>query len=160
MSLTVIAAVARNGVIGRDNRLIWHLPDDLKRFKALTMGRAIIMGRKTFESLPGVLPGRAHYVLTGQRDYEAPAGVAVFHSVEALLAALPEGENFVIGGAALYAELLPHADKLMLTEIDRDYEGDAVFPAFDRSGWTVTEEEAGEGEIPHRFVTYVRKGAP
>lgn len=160
MSLTIIAAVARNGVIGRDNRLIWHLPDDLKRFKALTMGHAIVMGRKTFESLPKVLPGRAHYVLTGQRDYAAPAGVTVAHSVEDLLAALPEGENFVIGGAALYAELLPRADRLLLTEIDRDYEGDAVFPAFDRSVWTVTEEEAGTGDIPHRFVTYVRKDAP
>lgn len=160
MSLTVIAAVARNGVIGRDNRLIWHLPDDLQHFKTLTMGHAIVMGRKTFESLPKVLPGRAHYVLTGQRDYAAPAGVTVCHTVEELLAALPAGENFLIGGAALYAELLPRADKLILTEIDRDYEGDAYFPAFDKNEWTVADVEEGAGDIPHRFVTYVRKGAP
>ena len=84
MSLSIIVARAENGVIGKDNRLIWHLSDDLKRFKSLTMGHGIIMGRKTFESLPKVLPGRVHYVLTGSRDYEAPEGVRLFHSVEEL----------------------------------------------------------------------------
>lgn len=157
MSLTLIAAVASNGVIGRDNALIWHLPDDLARFKRITMGHPIVMGRKTFESLPKVLPGRVHYVLTGQRDYAAPEGVVLCHSPEELLAALPDGENFVIGGAAVYRKLLPHADRMLLTEIDRAYEGDAYFPAFDRAEWTVTASEEGTGTIPHRFVTYERK---
>ena len=89
MSLSIIVARARNGVIGKDNRLIWHLSDDLKRFKTLTMGHPIVMGRKTFESLPKVLPGRIHYVLTGNPDYKAPEGVLLFHDVKKLLAALP-----------------------------------------------------------------------
>lgn len=158
MTLSMIAAVAANGVIGKDNTLIWHLADDLKRFKALTMGRPIIMGRKTFESLPRVLPGRTHYVLTGNADYQVPEGVILAHSVEELLAALPEGECFVIGGAAVYALLLPHADRLCLTEIERDYEGDAYFPAFDKNEWRETERiTAADAEIPHSFVTYERK---
>ena len=92
MSLSIIVARAANGVIGNDNRLIWHLPDDLKMFKSRTMGRSIIMGRKTFESLPKVLPGRVHYVLTGNKAYSVPEGVYVFHTVKELLSALPEGE--------------------------------------------------------------------
>lgn len=159
MSLTMIAAVAKNGVIGRDNTLIWHLSDDLKRFKTITMGKIIIMGRKTFESLPKVLPGRTHYVLTRSPSYAAPEGVVVCHSAEELLAGLPAGDHFVIGGAAVYAMLLPYADRLMLTEIGRDYEGDAYFPDFDRALWQVASREAsGDTEIPHQFVTYERKG--
>ncbi len=157
MSLTIIAAVAANGVIGRDNGLIWHLPDDLARFRTLTMGHPIIMGRKTFESLPKVLPGRTHYVLTGNPDYTVPEGVILCHSPEELLKALPEGENFIIGGAAVYRLLLPYADRMILTELDRSYEGDACFPDFDRTEWTVTASEEGTGNIPHRFVTYERR---
>lgn len=158
MSLTIIAAVAKNGVIGKDNALIWHLSDDLKRFKSLTMGRPIIMGRKTFESLPKVLPGRTHYVLTGNRDYRVPEGVILCHSVDELLGKLPDGENFIIGGAAVYALLFPYADKLALTEIEKDYDGDACFPAFNRAEWTITDvEESEDKSVPHRFVTYVRK---
>lgn len=157
MTLTMIAAVAANGVIGRDNQLIWHLPDDLRRFKRLTMGRAIIMGRKTFESLPKLLPGRAHYVLTRNRNYAVPEGVALCHSPEELLAKLPDGENFVIGGGEIYQILLPYADRLALTEIEKDYDGDAFFPHFDKNEWKLTEEEEGEaGTVPHRFVTYQR----
>ncbi len=158
MNLTIIAAVAKNNVIGKDNTLIWHLADDLKRFKSLTMGRSIIMGRKTFESLPKVLPGRTHYVLTGNRDYKVPDGVILCHTVDELLEKLPDGENFIIGGAAVYALLFPYADKLALTEIEKDYDGDAYFPDFDRSEWTLAEsEESPDKSVPHRFVTYVRK---
>ena len=103
MSLSIIVARAANGVIGNDNKLIWHLPDDLKMFKSRTMGRPIIMGRKTFESLPKVLPGRVHYVLTGNRAYTVPEGVYVFHTVKELLSVLPEGENFIIGGENMTA---------------------------------------------------------
>lgn len=156
MSLSIIAARAANGVIGKDNRLIWHLSDDLKRFKALTMGHPIIMGRKTFESLPKVLPGRVHYVLTGNRDYKAPEGVLLFHTVKDLLSALPEGESFVIGGEHMYREMMPHADTLYITEIRKPYEGDAFFPEFDGKDWQMIEKEAGEGDIPHDFCTYKR----
>lgn len=156
MSLSIIVARAENGVIGKDNRLIWHLSDDLKRFKSLTMGHAIIMGRKTFESLPKVLPGRMHYVLTGSRDYEAPEGVRLFHSVEELLSALPEDENFVIGGEHMYREMLPYADTLYITEIRKSYEGDAFFPDFDGKEWELVEKEAAPGDIPHDFCIYKR----
>ena len=157
MSLSLIVAKAKNGVIGKDNQLIWHLSDDLKRFKALTMGHPIIMGRKTFESLPKVLPGRTHYVLTGNRNYQVPEGVLLFHDAKALLAALPEGENFLIGGARMYEELLPYVDTLYITEIEKDYEGDAYFPELDPSAWDLTEKVEGEGNIPHAFCTYKRR---
>ncbi len=157
MSLSLIVAKAKNGVIGKDNQLIWHLSDDLKRFKALTMGHPIIMGRKTFESLPKVLPGRTHYVLTGNRNYKVPEGVLLFHDAKELLAALPEGENFLIGGARMYEELLPYVDTLYITEIEKDYEGDAYFPELDPSAWDLTEKVEGEGNIPHAFCTYKRR---
>ena len=157
MSLSIIVAKAKNNVIGKDNQLIWHLSDDLKRFKALTMGHPIIMGRKTFESLPKVLPGRVHYVLTGNTNYKAPEGVLLFHTVKDLLAALPEGENFIIGGEHMYKELLPFADTMYITEIEKDYEGDAYFPAFDSVEWKLVESVEGEGKIPHRFCTYKRQ---
>lgn len=157
MSLSVIVARARNGVIGKDNTLIWHLSDDLKRFKALTMGHPIIMGRKTFESLPKVLPGRTHYVLTGNRAYAAPEGVLLFHSPEELLAALPEGENFLIGGEHMYRALLPQADTLYITEIEEDFEGDAYFPEFSEEEWELVSSEKGEGLPAHRFNVYKRK---
>lgn len=157
MSLSLIVAKAKNNVIGKDNQLIWHLSDDLKRFKALTMGHPIIMGRKTFESLPKVLPGRTHYVLTGNPDYEVPEGVLLFHDVKALLAALPEGENFLIGGARMYEELFPYADTLYITEIEKSYEGDAYFPDFDKAAWELNERIEGEGSIPHAFCTYKRR---
>ena len=157
MSLSLIVARATNGVIGKDNQLIWHLSDDLKRFKALTMGHPIVMGRKTFESLPKVLPGRTHYVLTANLHYEAPEGVQVFHTLEDLMKALPEGENFIIGGEHMYKELLPFVDTMYITEVDQEYEGDAYFPTFDPAEWNLVETIEGEGKIPHRFCTYKRK---
>lgn len=156
MSLSIIVARAANGVIGNDNKLVWHLSDDLKMFKKLTMGRPIIMGRKTFESLPKVLPGRIHYVLTGNRSYIAPEGVRVFHTLKELIAALPGGECFVIGGGRMYEEMLPYADKMYVTEIEKDYDGDTVFPSFSGKEWKETVSAEGEGEPRHRFVTYER----
>ena len=146
MSLSIIVARAANGVIGNDNKLIWHLPDDLKMFKSRTMGRPIIMGRKTFESLPKVLPGRVHYVLTGNRAY----------TVKELLSVLPEGENFIIGGEKMYEAMFPYADKMYITEIEKEYNGDAVFPSFRKEEWKETESVMGKGDPVHRFVTYER----
>lgn len=151
--LTIICALAKNRVIGKDNRLIWHIPEDLKRFKALTMGHPIVMGRKTFESLPGVLPGRTHYILTGNRDYVAPAGVICCHSVQELLERLSDTDAFVIGGASVYQLLLPYAKAMELTEIEKEYEGDAYFPIFSKEEWKETAAEAHEG---YRFVRYER----
>lgn len=143
--LTLIAAVARNGVIGRDNRLPWKLSEDLKRFKALTMGHPLIMGRKTWESLPGILPGRPHIVVSRNPDYRAE-GATVVHSLPAAITAAGSmaggDEVFVIGGAELYAQALAIADRLQLTEIDADFEGDAHFPDWDRSLWRETARDS------------------
>ena len=159
-TLTVIAAVARNGVIGRDNALPWHLPADLKRFKALTTGHAVIMGRKTWESLPEKfrpLPGRQNIVVTRNAGYAA-AGATVVNSLADAVAAASGSEAFVIGGAELYAAALPHADRLELTEIDADYAGDTWFPLRDPNEWRESAREAhadpaGPG---YAFVSYER----
>ena len=138
----LIAAVAANGVIGRRGRLPWHLPEDLKHFKRLTLGHPIIMGRRTWESLGGLLPGREHIVVTRTPGYDAP-GAAVASSLEAALA-LCAGEAvvFVIGGREIFAEALPLAAGLVMTEIHRDYEGDTRFPPYERSRWRETQRES------------------
>ena len=137
----LVAAVAANGIIGANGQLPWRLAEDLKHFKRLTMGHPIIMGRKTWESLKGPLPGRDNIVITRQAGYEAP-GAAVANSLEAALAlCLGEAVVFVIGGAGLFAESLPIAAGLVLTEIYRDFEGDTRFPEYDRSRWKETQRE-------------------
>src|SRR3954471_13042458 len=138
----LVAAVAANGIIGRHGRLPWHLPEDLKHFKRLTLGHPVIMGRKTWESLNGkALPGRDNIVVTRTPGYAAP-GAAVASSLDAALA-LCAGESvaFVIGGEQLFAESLPIAAGLVLTEIQRDYEGDTRFPDYERSRWKESQRE-------------------
>jgi dihydrofolate reductase len=148
-------ARADNGVIGRDGRLPWHLPADLKRFKAQTIGRPMIMGRKTFESFPSPLPGRRHIVLTRDRAWTA-AGAEVAHSVEEAMALAGE-DVAVIGGSEVFALLLDRADQVELTEVHATPEGDATVPAF--TGWreTAREDHPAEGERPaYSFVTLTR----
>jgi dihydrofolate reductase len=147
----LLAAVAANGIIGAKGALPWHLPEDLKHFKKLTLGHPIIMGRKTWESLGKALPGRENIVVTHRHGYDAP-GAAVAGSLEAALA-LCAGEAvvFVIGGEQLFRESLPMAAGLVLTEIQRDYEGDARFPAYDRSRWRETQREAHTAADGMRF---------
>jgi len=137
----LVAAVASNGVIGRNGRLPWHLPEDLKHFKRLTLGHPVIMGRRTWESLGRPLPGRENIVVTHRAGYDAP-GAAVANSFEGALA-LCAGEPvaFVIGGRQLFAESLPLAAGLVMTEIQRDYEGDTWFPDYDRSRWHESQRE-------------------
>ena len=130
MTLTIICALAKNRVIGKDNKLIWHISEDLKRFKNLTTGHPIIMGRKTFESLPGLLPGRTHYVLTGNENYRAPVGVILCRSAEELLQKLPDTDCYIIGGAAIYKTLLPYADAMELTEIEKPTKATLTFLNF------------------------------
>ena len=156
--LTLLAAVARNGVIGIDNRLPWHLPADLKHFKALTLGHTVIMGRKTWESLPAKfrpLPGRRNIVVTRDSNYHAE-GAVVALSLPAAIAAAGSGEAFVIGGAELYAAALPLADRLQLTEIDAAFEGDTWFPSIDPHDWreTARETHRDEAGFDYAFVTY------
>jgi dihydrofolate reductase len=155
--ITIVVARARNGVIGRGGRLPWHISADLKRFKALTMGSAMVMGRNTFESLPGLLPGRRHIVLTRDRKWSAPGAEAV-HSVDEALE-LASGEPVsVIGGADIFALFLPRAGRIELTEVLENVEGDTFMPDPRRSGeWRETSSEDHAGERPpFRFVTLDR----
>lgn len=155
--ITLIVARAQNGVIGRDGMLPWHLPADLKRFKALTMGSVMVMGRKTFESLPGLLPGRRHVVLTRDRDWKAEGAEAVYSLNEALRAAAGDRVS-VIGGADIFAAFLPLADVVELTEVLEDVPGDTEMPDPRQSAeWRETfREEHPEGTPPFRFVTLER----
>ena len=154
MRMSLIAAMAANRVIGRDNRLPWHLSADLKRFKRLTLGHTLIMGRKTFESIGRPLPGRSTIVVTRQTGY-APPGVQIARSVpEALALAQGDEEVFIAGGAELFRETLPVADRLYLTLIEKDFEGDTFFPDFDRSEWRVVEEERHEPDETDTEVPY------
>jgi dihydrofolate reductase len=159
--MILIAAVAKNGVIGKDNALPWHLPEDLKHFKQLTTGQAVIMGRKTWESLPErfrPLPGRDNIVVTRNVGFNAP-GATVAHTLKAAMQNVGAGKTaYIIGGAELYTHALPLAQRLELTEIDADINGDARFPAFDRSAWREVGRENGisaEG-LRYAFVTYER----
>ena len=157
--ITLVVARAQNGVIGRDGKLPWHIPADLKRFKALTMGSVMVMGRRTFESLPGVLPGRRHIVLTRDRNWEAE-GAEVVHDVDEALE-LAAGERVsVIGGAEIFALFLPIADRIELTEVLDDVTGDTCMPDPRATGsWRETfseNHEAEDGRPPFRFVTLAR----
>src|SRR5688572_6482067 len=137
----LVAAVAANGIIGANGQLPWSLPEDLKHFKRLTMGHPVVMGRRTWESLKGPLPGRDNIVVSRRPGYEA-AGAAVASSLEAALAlCLGESVVFVIGGAGLFAESLPIAAGMVLTEIDREFRGDTWFPQYDRSRWKESQRE-------------------
>jgi dihydrofolate reductase len=151
--ISLVAAHARNRVIGAGNRLPWHLPEDLPRFKRLTMGAPVIMGRKTHESIGKALPGRRNIVVT-RRPGATWAGCEVAGSLDAALALAGDvPEVFVIGGAELYRLALPHADRLYLTLIDADYAGDAFFPEIDPTQWRETAREPRAG---FAFVTYQR----
>jgi dihydrofolate reductase len=159
--IAVIAAVARNGIIGVENRLPWRLPEDMRRFRALTTGHAVIMGRRTWESIGKPLAGRQNLVVTRGHGPLLP-DVEFAPSIDAALARvrLPE-PVFVIGGEALYRDALPRADVLYLTEIERDYAGDARFPRFDRSLWRESKREAhtaldGFGPLAYHFAVYER----
>lgn len=159
--LTIIAAVARNGVIGIDNKLPWHLPEDLQHFKALTTGKPVIMGRKTWESLPPrfrPLPGRHNIIVTRNAAYTAAGATVVCSLPKAAAAAADTDEAFIIGGAELYTQALEVADRLQLTEIDADFEGDARFPDRDRAAWreTAREPHRAEAGYGYAFVTYER----
>lgn len=161
MTITIVAAVARNGVIGRDNGLPWNLPADRRHFRRLTLGKPIVMGRRTWESLPRALDGRLNIVISRRPGYEA-AGATVVPSLEAALeAAGPADEVMIVGGAQVYAEALPRADRIEWTEVEADVEGDVSFPEFDRTLWeerrSVRVEAGPDCELPIRFVALVRK---
>jgi dihydrofolate reductase len=161
--LTLIAALAENRVIGRDGGLPWRLPADLRHFKELTLGRPILMGRRTWESLPGLLPGRRHIVISRRRDYQAP-GCELAHSLqEALAIAGAVPEVLLIGGGELYRQGLPLADRLQLTLIHARVEGDTFFPSYDPADWREIARESHPADernpFPYSFVTLERRGS-
>lgn len=163
MTLHIICALTRDRAIGLRGQLLYHLSADLRRFKALTTGHTVLMGRKTFESLPkGALPNRRNLVITRQAGYTAP-GIEVFHSFDEALAACHEGEEvYVIGGESVYAEALPHADRLCLTLIDAaPAEADTFFPPYEPSDWILETSESHPADErnaqPYTFANYRRK---
>lgn len=158
--LTLVVARAENNVIGRDGALPWHLPADLKRFKAITMGSPMIMGRRTFESLPGLLPGRRHIVMTRDRDWQAQGAEVVHDLAGALDAVAAEPRASVIGGAEIFRAFLPLTERVELTEVHARPEGDTFLPPFDLSRWREVEREthpAADGRPAFSFVTLGRR---
>ena len=160
--LSIIVAVAKNNVIGKDNQLIWHLPEDLKRFKGLTTGHTIIMGRKTFESLGRVLPNRKHIVLCKSNLIQVQdENVEVISDIQLLDKYIQsEEENFVIGGASIYRLLMPYVNKMYITKIHQDFEGDVYFPEVDEKEWKVTLVEKGikdeKNPYGYEYINYER----
>ncbi|HHC80267.1 MAG TPA: dihydrofolate reductase [Flavobacteriia bacterium] len=159
--ITIIAAIGNNGELGKDNDLIWHLPNDLKRFKKVTAGHHVIMGRKTYESLGKPLPNRTNIVITGNRDFNAE-GCLVVNSLEAALeAANTDTAPYILGGAQIYKQAIEIADMLDLTLVNAELEADAFFPQIDTSVWKETARQDFKADEKHRydysFVTYQRK---
>ena len=160
--LSIIVAKAKNNIIGKDNKLLWHLPDDLKRFKELTTGHNIIMGRKTFESLGGILPNRKHIVFTQNPDFKInDENVQVVHSMLEIQEYIEKDEeNFVIGGAMIYNLLMPYVTKMYVTEIEKDFQGDAFFPRIDTQVWKEVSRENGmkdeNNDFDYDYVVYER----
>ncbi|MEP3838764.1 MAG: dihydrofolate reductase [Algibacter sp.] len=159
--LTIIVAAAENNAIGLGNKLIWHLSDDLKRFKALTNGHHIIMGRKTFESFPKPLPNRTHVVITRQKDYEVPDGVIVVHNLEDAIDASKKDTNpYIIGGGQIYKQAMAIATKIELTRVHESFEADTYFPEIDTNLWKETANTFHKKDDTHAhefsFLTYTR----
>jgi len=159
--LTIIAAAGENNELGKDNDLVWHLPDDFKRFKKLTTGHCIIMGRKTFESFPKPLPNRTHIVLTRDKEYQPQGCTVVHHIDDALAFASYDEQPFIIGGGEIYELALPFVQKIELTRVHGNFEVDTYFPDFDKSKWKLTEEVFHEKDEKHdyefTYLTYIRK---
>ena len=161
--LSIIVAVAKNNVIGKDNKLIWHLPEDLKRFKKITTGHTIIMGRKTFESLGRILPNRKHVILCNDMEMNIEnENVEILEDISMLDKYIEsEEEHFVIGGATIYKLLMPYAKKLYVTSIYEEFEGDVYFPEISEEKWEVVEREKGlknaENPFDYEYITFERK---
>lgn len=161
--LSIIVAIANNNVIGKDNKLIWHLPEDLKRFKELTTGKTIIMGRKTFESLGRVLPNRKHIVITRNKDLKIESDMVhiITDTNELEQYINSKEEAFVIGGGTIYKMLMPYAEKLYITKINENFEGDTYFPEIDEKEWKIESKEKGKTDeknpYKYEYITYIRK---
>lgn len=161
--LSTIVAIANGNVIGKDNKLIWHLPEDLKRFKTITSGKNIIMGRKTFESLGRILPNRKHIILCNDMEMNIQdENVEVLKDIKELDKYInSEEENFVIGGATIYRILMPYVKKLYITKINQNFEGDVYFPEINENEWKEVSREKGlkneENPFDYDYITYIKK---
>lgn len=149
--ITIIAAAAENNALGKDNQLVWHLPNDFKRFKEITSGHYIIMGRKTFESFPKPLPNRTHIIITRQKNYKVENCIVV-NSIEKAIEACPKDETiFIIGGAEIYNQSINLADKIELTRVHANFEADAYFPEIDLNKWKLVFEDYHSKDEKHNF---------
>lgn len=161
--LSIIVAKAKNNTIGKDNKLLWHIPDDLRRFKELTTNHNIIMGRKTFESIGKILPNRKHIIFSQNPDFKIDnENIEIVHSMLQIQQYIEdENENFVLGGAMIYNLLMPYVTKMYVTEIDKDFEGDTVFPRINTEVWQEVSREDGpkdeENDFKYQYVVYKRK---
>lgn len=159
--IILIAAACENNVLGKDNKLIWHISEDLKRFKRLTEGHAIIMGRKTFESMPRALPKRKNIILTRNETYEAKNALVAHTIEEALDLTGDDPTPFIIGGGEIYSLFLPFADSIELTRVHKNFEGDAFFPEIDTSKWILShqeKQEATDGQLyAFSYLTYKKQ---
>lgn len=158
---TIIAAASENNALGKDNDLVWHLPDDFKRFKALTSNHYIIMGRKTFESFPKPLPNRTHVIITRQKDFQVPDGCIVVPSLEKAFDVCPKNETvFVIGGGQIYKQSIDKVDCIELTRVHTTVEADTFFPEIDLTKWQLVNEEFHDKDEKHQFsftfLTFVK----
>lgn len=159
--ITLIAAVAENNALGKDNQLLWHLPDDFTRFKNITSGHHIIMGRKTFESFPKPLPNRTHVIITRQKDYQ-PEACLIVDSLAKAISVCPKDEDlFIIGGGEIYKQSIEMADKLDITRVHHTFDADTFFPEIDLTKWKLTSEEYRPKDEKHHFdftfETYIKK---
>lgn len=161
MKISLIVAMASNGIIGHAGQMPWHLSADLKRFKKITLGSPIIMGRKTFESIGKPLPGRSNIIISRNPDYQQP-GCSVFNTIETVIKNCCHiaNEVFIIGGSALYEATLPYATKLYITEIKQDFNGDTAFPPWNKADWLETDREDinddSQVSFSYSFITYKR----
>lgn len=145
----LVVAVAENGAIGKDNQLLWHLPDDLKQFKKLTSGHTVVMGRKTYESIGKPLPNRTNVIITRNENYEAPGCIVVSSLEEAIRT---ESDVYIIGGAEIYQQALPLTDRIHLTEVQASVEGDTFFPKLDSAEWHELSRETHPTDEKHRYA--------
>ncbi|MBE6072482.1 MAG: dihydrofolate reductase [Clostridium butyricum] len=162
--LSLIVAIANDNVIGKNNKLIWHISNDLKRFKEITSGKKMIMGRKTFESLPGILPNREHIILTRDKNYTVDSNqVTIEYNFDSLLEKYKNSEDevFIIGGAEIYKQFLPHCKKLYLTKINNSFDGDTYFPKIDYDNLNIEYESEDfkdeKNGFTYKFVNLIRK---
>ena len=162
--LSIFVAIAENNIIGGDNKLLWHIPEDLKRFKAITSGNTIIMGRKTFESLPGVLPNRKHVIITRDENYSVDnENVEVIHSLSEVINKYKNSSEpaFIIGGGEIYKQLIHNVDNLLLTKVFKSFDGDTSFPQIDLNEFAVDFESeiltCEKNGLQYQFIDLVRK---